>query len=91
MAFQKSEYKEGYEPTQDELTYLMDRPIHPKNYLFDDEINLKMTEKNFDGNVKSDVPPPKPVDPSQVGVLNLLDPYMTTYNKEHKKWKKYFE
>lgn len=27
----------------------------------------------------------KPVDPSQIGVLNLLDPYLTTYNKEHKK------
>lgn len=44
MAFQKSEYKDHYEPTEDELTYLMDRPIHPKNYLFDDEVNLKLTE-----------------------------------------------
>ena len=35
------------------------------------------------------MPPPKPIDPSQIGVLNLLDPYLTTYNKEHKKWKKW--
>ncbi|CAF0873452.1 unnamed protein product [Brachionus calyciflorus] len=88
MAFQESEYKKEFEPREDELTYLMDRPIHRKNYLFDDEVNLKLTEKYFDGNVPSDVPPSRPIDPAHAGVLNLLDPYMTTYNKEHKKWKK---
>ena len=33
------------------------------------------------------MPSRQPVDPSQAGVFNLLDPYMTTYNKEHKKWR----
>ncbi len=44
MAFQKSEYKDHYEPTESELIYLMDRPIHPRNYLYDDEIEHKLTE-----------------------------------------------
>lgn len=35
------------------------------------------------------MPPKRPIDPSQIGVLNLLDPYMTTYNKDHKKWTKF--
>jgi hypothetical protein len=88
MAFQKSEYKDLYEPNPSEAAYLMDRPIHPRNYMYDDELDLKFTEKYYDGEVQGDVPPPRPIDPSQVGVLNLLDPYMTTYNKEHKKWNK---
>lgn len=44
MAFQKSEYKEEYEPTPNELAYEFDRPIHRKLYLYDDEINEKLTE-----------------------------------------------
>lgn len=44
MAFQKSEYKEEYEPTPNELAYEFDRPIHRKLYLYDDEVNEKLTE-----------------------------------------------
>ena len=44
MAFQKSEYKEEYEPRLSELAYELDRPIRPKLYLYDDEVNEKLTE-----------------------------------------------
>lgn len=27
-------------------------------------------------------------DPSEQGVFTLLDPYLTTYNKEHRRWRK---
>lgn len=41
----------------------------------------------YDGNVKPNAPFNQPnVDPSQIGVFNLLDPYLTTYNKGHIKW-----
>lgn len=83
MGFQKSEMKQEYEETGGELAYEYDRPIRPNAYLIDDEHNETDTQVAFDGNYKTAVPPPKPIDPSQVGVLNLLDPYMTTYNKQH--------
>lgn len=44
MGFQKSEYKDEYEPTANELAYEFDRPIRPKLYLYDDEVNTKLTE-----------------------------------------------
>lgn len=50
MAFQKSEYKDEFEPTPNELTYEFDRPIHPKLYLHDDEVNEKLTEVSAIGN-----------------------------------------
>ena len=31
--------------------------------------------------------PPRKFDPSEQGVFNLLDPYLTSYNKEHRKFK----
>jgi len=88
MAFQKSEYKDLYEEHDSELAYELDRPIHARNYLDEDEKLDKATKIAFDGNVKPVVPASRPIDPSQVGVFNLLDPYLTTYNKEHKKWTK---
>jgi len=88
MAFQKSEYKNQYEEQESELAYEFDRPLHGRNYLDEDEKTNKFTEIIYDGNVKPTVPYRKPVDPSQIGVFNLLDPYLTTYNKEHKKWTK---
>lgn len=86
MAFQKSEYKNEYEEVESELAYEYDRPLHTKKYLINDEHRERATEIAFDDTFKSDVPPKRPIDPSQIGVLNLLDPYMTTYNKEHRKW-----
>jgi hypothetical protein len=88
MAFQKSEYKQEYEDIESELAYEMDRPYRAENnsYLIQDEKYNENTKLINDGNVKPIVPPRKPIDPSQAGVFNLLDPYMTTYNKEHKKW-----
>lgn len=88
MAFQQSEYKEGYEPAESELFYELERPNHRENYLFEDERQNQLTKNAFDGNVQPLPPSRKPIDPSQMGVLSLLDPYMTTYNKEHKKWNK---
>ena len=45
MGFQKSEYKQEYEPEHpNELVYMMDRPIHPRNYLYDDEMEHKLTQ-----------------------------------------------
>lgn len=88
MGFQKSEYKDLYDESESEMFYELERPLHRENYLYEDEKTSQLTNIAFDGNVKSVVPPRKPVDPSQIGVFNLLDPYMTTYNKEHKKWNK---
>jgi hypothetical protein len=48
--------------------------------------NFHLRKIAFDDNYKSDVPPKAPIDPSKIGVLHLLDPYLTSYNKEHKKW-----
>lgn len=44
MGFQKSEYKEEFEEFENELNYQLDRPIHPKVYLDDDEKNVKLTQ-----------------------------------------------
>lgn len=88
MAFQKSEYKNEYEDMDSEMVYNLDRPIHRENYLFEDERADQLTKKVFDGHVPPQVPARKPIDPSQIGVFNLLDPYLTTYNKEHHKWPK---
>lgn len=38
------------------------------------------------GSIKPTMPTRK-FDPSEQGVFNLLDPYFTTYNKEHRKWR----
>ena len=88
MAFQKSEYKDGFEDKDSELFYELERPLHRENYLFEDEIQGKLTENCFNGNSLPAVPARNPIDPSQIGVFNLLDPYLTTYNKEHHKWPK---
>ena len=84
MAFQKSEYKNEFEDLDNEAAFLYERPIHRDHYLLQDDHKAEKTQIAFDGEYKTSVPPPKPIDPTQVGVLNLLDPYMTTYNKEHK-------
>ncbi len=88
MAFQKSEMKDVYELEDSEMAYALDRPIHRENYLFEDERQGQLTKNAFDGNLKPTMPARAPVDPSQIGVFNLLDPYLTTYNKEHHKWRK---
>ena len=88
MGFQTSEYKDLYEDKDSELFYNLERPIHRENYLFEDERQNQLTKNAFDGNVPAIIPPRKPVDPSEIGVFNLLDPYLTTYNKEHHKFKK---
>lgn len=88
MAFQQSEYKEGYEFDESEMAYELDRPLHRENYLFEDERQGQLTKNAFDGNVAPAMPPKQPIDPSQIGVFNLLDPYLTTYNKEHHKFRK---
>jgi hypothetical protein len=45
MAFQKSEYKEGFEDLDlSELKYAYDRPIHPTNYLDHDEKHNQYTK-----------------------------------------------
>ena len=51
-------------------------------------LNLKLFKFKFaiDGSEKPTVPPRK-FDPSEQGVFNLLDPYLTSYNKEHRKFK----
>lgn len=88
MAFQQSEYKQQYEDQESEMFYELNRPIHRENYLFEDERQDQLTKKAYDGNVPATVPARNPIDPSQIGVFNLLDPYLTTYNKEHHKWNK---
>lgn len=88
MAFQQSEMKDGYELDDSEMAYEFDRQLHRENYLFEDERQGMLTKNAFDGNVAAQVPARAPVDPSQIGVFNLLDPYLTTYNKEHHKWRK---
>lgn len=88
MAFQNSEYKDQYEDKDSEMFYELERPIHRENYLFEDERQGQLTKNAFDGTVQPTVPPRKPVDPSEIGVFDLLDPYLSTYNKVHHKFKK---
>lgn len=88
MAFQGSEYKSEFANKTDDVTYEFDRKtsIGPPGFLLRDELTSGPTKNMADGGVKPTVPVRK-FDPSEAGIFDLLDPYLTTYNKEHKKWK----
>ncbi|CAF0916173.1 unnamed protein product [Didymodactylos carnosus] len=84
MANQKSEYKQEFD-AKENMKYELDRIDRQLPYLTDETqpVTKVLLE---DEKVRRAIP--RSWDPSEQGVFNLLDPYLTTYNKEHRRWRK---
>ncbi|CAF1605150.1 unnamed protein product [Adineta ricciae] len=86
MGHQKSEYKEEYD-SKPNMKSELDRIDGQLPYLTRPDAPVTKAIREDDRQVK---PPSiaRTWDPSEQGVFTLLDPYLTTYNKEHRRWRK---